>query len=109
MDQEAVTQVVSDWIADLAEADPSLVWLNQAERTAHPAFLTDERTKEGDDYKAGAVPIKIAARAKPSETDVQRLQDAVLSDRTLGDRVKRAIFERSTSDSEAGIIVVIPK
>lgn len=109
MDQEAVIGVVSDWLAQLVEADPSLGWLDQAELTAHPAFLTDTKSKEGDDYKAGAVPIKIAPEIDPDDGGVERLQDAVAADRTLGNRAKRATFERSSDEREAGIIVVVPK
>ena len=92
----------------LVEADPDLTWLIDAELVAYPAFLVDTQNTEGDEYKAGAVPIAVSPAAAPS-SGVKKLHDAVVADRTLGDQVKRATFERPRNEREAGTIVVIPR
>ena len=109
VDREAIKTTVAEWIGALVEAHPDLAWLTNADLEAYPAFLVDTQTKEGDDYKAGAVPIVVSADAAPSAAAVEKLQDAVVADRTLGDRVKRAIYERPRNECEAGTIVVIPR
>lgn len=91
MDREAIRSTVHDWIAALISADPSLAWLSDAELTVEPAFLVDAKTKEGDDYKAGAVRIGISWSPAPDAASVQPLYDAVVADRTLGGRAKRPL------------------
>lgn len=109
VDREAIKATVADWIGALVEANPDLGWLTDADLEPYPAFLVDTHTKEGDDYKAGAVPIVVSADAARSPAAVDKLQDAVVADRTLGDRVKRAIYEPPRNEREAGTIVVIPR
>jgi hypothetical protein len=109
MDRAAIRRTVHDWIAELTTADPSLAWLSDAELAVEPAFLVDAKTKEGDDYKAGAVRIAISPNSAPDAASIQRLYDAVVADRTLGGRAKRAHFERPRKDAEAGTLVVIPR
>lgn len=108
MDRPAVEAVAKDWAHALAASDTSLAWLRDAELTAYPAFLVDALTKEGDDYKAGAVPIKLQTPSAPTDDAFGRIHAAVVGDRSLGGRVKHAYYEHPTADGGAGILVIIP-
>jgi hypothetical protein len=66
VDREAIKTAVAEWIGALVEANPDLASLANAEYEAHPAFLVDTKTKEGDDYKAGAVPILYRPTRRPA-------------------------------------------
>lgn len=108
MDRVAIRAAVSDWLAALAESDAQFEWTGKAELTVEAAFLVDGKTRDGDDYKAGAVRVTVPADRQPVAS-VRNLRDAVVGDRTLGNRVKRATFEISTDDPESATIVVIPR
>jgi len=108
MDREAIRTTVKEWLSTLVADQPDFAWLECAQLTAEPAFLVDAQTKEGDDYKAGAVTVVVTMDRTPSSDEVEKLYDTVVGDRTLGNRVKRAHFERPRDERQAGTIVVIP-
>lgn len=109
MDREAIESIVRAWFETKVAAEPEFAWLGDADLTAHPAFLVDAQTKEGDDYKAGAVSIVVKPQSAPRLADITRLHDAVVGDRTLGNRAKRAVFEPPTGEHYAGTVVVVPR
>lgn len=108
MDRPAIEAVAKEWVDALAASDPSLACLRDLEIIAYPAFLVDATTKEGDDYKAGAVPIMLQSASELTDDAIRRLHDAVVSDRTLGSRAKRAYYEHPSADGGAGTLVIIP-
>src|SRR4051794_15164272 len=107
MDREAIEKVVREWFAKLADDDAAFTWPKEADQTAYPAFLVEAKTKEGDDYKAGAIPVRVKT-GDVTEAMVKNLHDAVVNDPTLGGRAKQVTFERPTAGDEAGTLVVIP-
>jgi hypothetical protein len=109
MDRDAIETAVREWLAELAEGHAGWAWLGEARLDAQPAFLVDSETREGDHYKAGAVSIVVKAALAPGSATPEQLHDAVVDDATLGNRVKRAVYERPRAEGEAGTIVVIPR
>jgi hypothetical protein len=109
MDRAAIEQIVRDWLDAFVEANPELAWLKDAQLRAEPAFLTAATTQDGDDYKAGAVPITLISDHTLDNRAIDKLHDCVVADRTLGGRTKRAVFERPRSTGQVGVIVVIPR
>lgn len=108
MDRDAILAIMNDWLSAAAEADPTLGWVRNATLRAEPAFLVDDTTKDGDEYKAGAVSIVLETSQRPGATAIQRLDTAIVGDVSLGRRAKRAWFESSSDGREIGRIVVIP-
>src|SRR4051812_5194525 len=80
VDRQAIKAAAANWIEAVVEAQRDLAWLAEADLDAYPAFLTDAKAKEGDDYKAGAVPIVISADASQTEAAVDKLKRAVAAD-----------------------------
>jgi len=108
VDRQAVEKIAREWLDALADGVSDLAWLKTAQLTAYPAFLVAAATKEGDDYKAGAVPLAIDSGVAPSAELVDKIHDAVVDDRSLGGRAKWAVYERP-SGSDAGTLVIVPR
>lgn len=106
MDRQAIEADLRAWLDELAAHHADFEWLGEVELSTHPAFLVDSTTQDGDDYKAGAVSISFASPHAPSPQAIDQLHNAVVGDRTLGRRVKRATFERGTSVADATIVIV---
>lgn len=110
MDREKIERTVGDWLAALAEAEPATFgWAASVTLQTSPAYLTDAQTKDGDDYKAGAVSVAICTSERPAAETVEALRVLIVDDRTLGTRAKHAQFERSDDPGEIGIVVVVPR
>jgi hypothetical protein len=106
MNRVAIEADLRAWLDELAAHHIDFEWLREVGLSTHPAFLVDSTTPDGDDYKAGAVSISVTSAHDPSPQAIDQLHNAVVSDRTLGRRVKRATFERGTSVAEATIVIV---
>lgn len=108
MDRNAIEGIVEDWIDELS-AEEVFAWLRGAQIDVSPAFLVDHETKDGDDYKAGAVSITITSSEPVTDEQVEQLYDFVVADRTLGQSAKDARLEKSSDDAEVGRLIVIPR
>jgi hypothetical protein len=108
MDREAIGTAVAEWLDWVVQHDSQFEWLRGAELDVQPAFLVDHKTKEGDDYKAGAVRVAVTGDDVATVERSRQLHDLVIRDRTLGNRAKDARFEYSGDAGVAGCLVVIP-
>jgi hypothetical protein len=108
VDREAIRTVVEEWLAATAESDPRFDWLRAVLLDVEPASLVDNTTKDGDNYKAGAVRVALTGEGEPTIAHVKQLHDLIVGDCTLGNRAKDVRFEWSDEKNVVGRLVVIP-
>jgi hypothetical protein len=109
MDREAIRTAVGEWLDSVVEHNPQFGWLKDAQLDVQPAFLVDHQTKEGDDYRAGAVAVVVNQEERPTDGQIRQFHDLIVGDRTLGNRAKDVRFEYSNEERVVGRLVVIPR
>lgn len=105
MDYAANGEAIKDWLRAVCDAYPELDL--KADVEVHPAFLASMDGAE-DDRLAGASPVVLLSDTLRDEA-VRKLVELVVDDRTLGGRVRWAVFERTGDMGRLGTIVVWPR
>ena len=86
-----------------------LGWVGLLASSSKPVpCLAGYQTKDGDDYKAGAVEVSISTRDPATDAEVTQLLDLVVGDPASGNRAKDVPFERSGEARVVGRLAVIP-
>jgi hypothetical protein len=110
VDYAAIKELVTAWLAALADSDPAFHWVLDAAIETYPAYLVPVRDEDGDRARlqsTAALPIQLQGSPQPDAASVQQLQDWIVRDPTLGGRVAHTIFERASSDESTICVLVV--